>query len=360
MATEPRQTILVTGASGNLAARLMPLLAGYRVIGVDFRAPRASLGEGSTFVSMDFGTEEACIDLAHLLRKEKVEMVVHLAFILDPLGSGILDVDRMWRINVAGTARVVEAIAEANRRDGNVRRFVHVSSVSAYGPDLSRPAREEDKLNAHTLTYAVHKREADKAVQQRAGELGECEVVILRPHIFTGATMENYMVNALRGTAYGKGRLGRRLERQAKRLPLIAPYAQRYLRNKLQFVHVDDVARVIGYVLKRDKMPGPLTILNVAAKGDPLTFQECAQVTGGKILRLPTRTLCRFVVSTLWKLGASSIPPDAFPFLVSSYTMDTSRLRTLLGNDFEKTIHYDNTAALLDSFQREATREAAM
>ena len=36
---------------------------------------------------------------------------------LDPVRAGVLDLDRMWQINVAGTARVMEAITEANREE---------------------------------------------------------------------------------------------------------------------------------------------------------------------------------------------------------------------------------------------------
>ena len=64
---------------------------------------------------MDLGDEDSCRQLFLLLRDSRAEAVVHLAFVLDPVRAGVLDVDRMWQINVAGTARVMEAITEANR-----------------------------------------------------------------------------------------------------------------------------------------------------------------------------------------------------------------------------------------------------
>ena len=125
----------------------------------------------------------------------------------------------MWRINVAGTARVMEAIAEANRNpETTIRQFIFPSSVSAYGPDLPAPVAEDAPLNAHTLPYAVHKKESDLVVQQRAPSLRGCGVFILRPHIFAGATVENYLMGAFRGTPNGKGARAARM-RQSRTTP---------------------------------------------------------------------------------------------------------------------------------------------
>ncbi len=53
-----------------------------------------------------------------LLRELQPVSVVHLAFVIDPQRSGVLDVDRMWRINVAGTARVMEAVSRSQPECG--------------------------------------------------------------------------------------------------------------------------------------------------------------------------------------------------------------------------------------------------
>src|SRR5689334_3613563 len=127
-------TILITGVAGNLANRLIPLLAGFNLIGVDFHEP--SPVPKYDFYQLDLGEESSCSKIASILIKRSVQSVIHLAFVLDPLRTCVLDADRMWRINVAGTARVVEAIAEANRMGGNVSKLIHLSSVAVYGPDL--------------------------------------------------------------------------------------------------------------------------------------------------------------------------------------------------------------------------------
>ena len=340
-------TVLVTGVAGNLGSRLLPLLRDDKIIGVDFHLPLVA--PAYPFYQLDLGEESSCGKIASLLIEKRVHSVVHLAFVLDPLRTAVLDRDRMWRINVAGTARVLEAIAEANRMGGHVSKLVHLSSVAVYGPDLAAPATEDTPLHAHTLAYAVHKREADEVVRSRAESLGNCKVFVLRPHIFAGPSMQNYMVGALRGTAYGVGRLGRRLERKSARLPLLLPYGKKYLEHKLQFIHVDDMARLITFIVRHSNPTERLTILNVAARGDAMTIGECARLANSEIKRWPTRTLSRAVIKMMWSLGISSIPPDAFPYLVGSYTMDTARLRKFLGPNYPEVIRHTNHEAFLDN-----------
>ena len=174
-----KPTILVTGVSGNLGRRLMPLLAGYKVVGVDVTPPSDT--QVDRFVQMDLGKEESTREFLLLLREVQPASIVHLAFVIDPQRSGVLDVDLMWRINVAGTARIMEAIAEANRNAGtSIKQFIFPSSVSAYGPDLPAAVSEDAPLEAHTLPYAIHKKESDLVVQQRAPSLRGCGVFI--PH----------------------------------------------------------------------------------------------------------------------------------------------------------------------------------
>src|SRR5271155_2964786 len=145
-----KPTILVTGVSGNLGQRLLPQLTDYRVVGVDIAPPAHSAVD--RFVALDLGVEESTRELLLLMRELQPVSVVHLAFVIDPQRSEVLDVDRMWRINVAGTARVMEAITEANRNAGtSVRQFVFPSSVSAYGSDMPGAVTEDAPLAAHTL-----------------------------------------------------------------------------------------------------------------------------------------------------------------------------------------------------------------
>jgi nucleoside-diphosphate-sugar epimerase len=344
-----KPTIIVTGVSGNLGLRLLPLLRDFSIVGIDIAPPKTDVP--LRFVRMDLGLEESCRTLFNLFRELRPVAVVHLAFVLDPVRTGVLDVDRMWQINVAGTARVMEAITEANRnQDDGVRQFIFISSVAAYGPDLPGPVAEEFTLAGHTLPYAVHKRESDEVVRQRAPSLRGCSVYVLRPHIFSGASMENYMVGAFRGTPNGKSKRAERMRKEGKRLPCMLPYGQKYLDNKIQFIHVDDVARLIGWILAREPEARRITVLNVAGRGEPLTFAQCIQIAHAKLWRVPGQRAMQMVLEFLWKRGISAIPPEATPYMTGQYIMSTERLRKFLGQDHEKVIRYTVADAFADSF----------
>lgn len=345
-----KPTVLVTGVSGNLGQRLVPQLSDYNVVGVDVTPPIHC--QVAHFVALDLGKEESARELLLLMRELQPAAVIHLAFVIDPQRSGVLDADRMWRINVAGTARVMEAIGEANRNTENpIRRFVFLSSVSAYGSDLPAPVAEDAPLGGHTLPYAIHKRESDLVVQQRAPSLRGCGVFILRPHIFAGVTVENYLMGAFRGTPNGKGARAARMRQSGKRLPCMLPFGRKYLENKIQFVHIDDMGRLIVWILKREPEAQRLNILNVAGRGDPLTFGQCVELAHAKLLRVPGQWGMRGVLQILWNSKISAIPPGAVPYMTGEYIMDTDRLKKFLGNDYERVIEKTNQEAFTDSFQ---------
>jgi nucleoside-diphosphate-sugar epimerase len=344
-----KPVVVVTGITGNLGSRLLPLLGDFSVIGVDLSPPRTDLA--LQFERFDLGDESSTRGFYELLRDTRPVAAVHLAFVIDPVRTGVLDAERMWQINVAGTARVMEAVTEANRTaDSPIRQFIFPSSVSAYGPNLPAPATEESVLAAHTLPYAIHKKQSDEVVQQRAPALRGCSVYILRPHIFAGATVENYLLGAFRGTVNGKSSRAEKMRSQGKRLPCMLPHGQQYLDNKIQFVHVDDMARLIAHILQRDPEAQRLTILNVAGRGEPLTFGRCIEMAHAKVVRVPGKWAMRLVLKFLWKRQISAIPPEALPYMTGEYIMNTDRLRNFLGGEYDTVMRYTIADAFADSF----------
>src|SRR5207249_10366033 len=98
---ETKPTVLVTGISGNLGLRLLPQLADFNVIGVDLNPPQTDLP--LRFERMDLGQEESCRQLYLLMRQTNPVAVVHLAFVIDPVRTGVLNrseerrVGKEWR-----------------------------------------------------------------------------------------------------------------------------------------------------------------------------------------------------------------------------------------------------------------------
>jgi nucleoside-diphosphate-sugar epimerase len=345
-----KPVVVVTGVAGNLGSRLLPLLGDFSVIGVDLNPPQAD--SALQFERLDLGVESCTRTLYELLRDTRPAAVIHLAFVIDAVRTGVLDTERMWQINVAGTARVMEAVTEANRTaDTPIRQFIFPSSVSAYGPSLPEPATEDSVLAAHTLPYAIHKKQSDEVVQQRAPALRGCSVYILRPHIFAGATVENYLLGAFRGTVNGKSARAEKMRSEGKRLPCMMPRGQQYLDNKIQFVHVDDMARLIAHILHRDPEVKRLTVLNVAGRGEPLTFGRCIEMAQAKLVRVPGKWAMEMVLEYLWKRKISAIPPEALPYMTGEYIMNTDRLRSFLGKEYEHVIQQTIVDAFADSFK---------
>ena len=343
--------IVVTGISGNLGRRLLPLLSGFRVVGVDFRPPDTDLP--LHFVQMDLGLESSCLELLQLVREVRPVAVVHLAFVMDAVRTGVLDRDRIWQINVAGTARVMEAVTEANRDWPMVEKFIFLSSVSAYGPGLYQPATEETPLAARNYAYGIHKMEADRVVQQRGPALRGCSVYILLPHIFAGPAVDNYFMEVFRGIPGGASKYAARMRERNTRLPCMLPRGNQYLQNRIQFVHIDDIARLTAHILKKTEPEAQrLTILNVAGRGGALTYEQCVRIANAKLIRVPTKQIFELVLKFLWSARISTIPPDVASYMTSDTVMDTSRLEEFLGAEYKNVIRYPVADAFAECFQK--------
>ena len=351
-----RQAVIVTGAAGNLGVRLMSLLSEFKVYAVDVAAPRTSIPV--EYRKIDLADPSSSAQLVQLIRESSAATVVHLAFIIDPVRMGVLDVPLMSKINVGGTERVIDAIAEANRTGSHVSRFIYPSSVSVYGPETPANVTEDYPMGAHTLTYAVHKQQAETLLERKSAKLDACSTYVLRPHIYAGASMQNYLIGALRGTPTGRGRLGQWMRERNVRLPLVLPWGGEYLEKQFQFVHVDDVARLIAWLLRRPESGRERVVLNVPGKGPAVPLREAARIAKATVIRLPGRAWCRWTLKLMWKLGISGIPPEALPYMIGSYTMDARRLRAFVGDEYERVMQYTVEEALEDSFRNEASNHA--
>ena len=343
-------SIVVTGISGALGRRLLPLLGSFRVVGVDLLPPQTD--QPVQFEQMDLSEESSCLQLLQLFRDVRPVAVLHLAFVMDAVRTGMMDQERIWKTNVPGTARVMEAVTEANRDWPMIEKFLFMSSVSAYGPNLSKPASEETPLAAHTYHYGVQKMEADRVVQQRAPALRGCSVYILRPHIFAGAQVDNYFMEAFRGIPGGASKRATRMREQKKRLPCILPSGKEYLDHRIQFVHIDDAARLVAFILNKTEPEAQrLTVLNVAGRGEPLTYEQCIQLAKAKLMRVPSERLFQLTLQLFWKMGISTIPPDVAPYMLSDTVMDTTRLQQFLGSEYKTVIQYPIDEAFADCFK---------
>ena len=102
-----------------------------------------------------------------------VDTVVHTAAIV----STVAPIDKAWEVNVLGTRKVLDAAIAAG-----VGRFVHLSSVAAYGFDFPEnvdetyPVRVSGGLSSYTDTKVN-----SEQVVLAAHAAGEIECVVVRP-----------------------------------------------------------------------------------------------------------------------------------------------------------------------------------
>jgi hypothetical protein len=70
-----------------------------------------------------------------------------------------------------------------------------------------------------------------------------------------------------------------------------------------------------------------------------------------ELVRVPAKWAMRLVLQYLWKRQISAIPPEALPYMTGEYIMNTDRLRSFLGGEYESVMRYTISDAFADSFR---------
>jgi len=174
---------LVTGADGFVGQWMVRglLAAGHTVTGAvrDGRPAPGRLTEAElaavTWLPLDLGDPRSVEALA----RDPAEWVVHLAAVASSVEAK-RDPGHAWMVNAAGTARLVESLAQASTD----RRVLVVSTGEVYGGGEPRPRRESDQVNPGS-PYAASKAAAELAALE-AGRRTGLPVVVARPFAHTG------------------------------------------------------------------------------------------------------------------------------------------------------------------------------
>ncbi|MEO8716709.1 MAG: SDR family oxidoreductase [Burkholderiales bacterium] len=203
------------------------------------------------------------------------------------------------RVNVDGTRNVVGAALE--RR---ARRFVHTSSISAYGLQRGRIDERTAQLGRDSpVNYQRSKFLAEEAV--RAGLARGLEAVILNPAGILGRYDTRNYARFVTLVATGK-------------LPGVPP-------GSLSFCHARDVARAHVAAATRGR-----TGENYLLGGTDASFLELVREIGAALGRpVPTRATPAFVLRALGALGAlrsrlTGQPPVLTPEAARMATRDMS------------------------------------
>lgn len=155
--------IFITGANGfigrAMAERFRTL--GAQVSGVDLVADAAhDVVAGDTTMPAQWS---AALD--------GIDTVVHTAALL----GAAFSLEQSWTVNVLGTSRVLRASIDAG-----VGRFVHLSSVAAYGFDFPDGVDETYPVHVNGDVYTDTKVNSE-AVVLAAHAAKEIDVTVIRP-----------------------------------------------------------------------------------------------------------------------------------------------------------------------------------
>lgn len=249
--------VLVTGAGGFIGRAVASHLreAGCQVVGVDRDARLIPAGVAA--IAGDTTTPDEWA--AHL---DGVDVVIHTAAVV----SNVAPLAHAWEVNVAGTARTLAAAEQAG-----VGRFVHLSSIAAYGFEFPDGVDESYPTRVNGYSY-VDTKVNGEAVVLAAHAAGGIDTVIVRPGDVYGPGSRPWVVLPLEIIAAGQAILPRGGQ------GVFSP------------AYIDNV--VDGIVLAAAHPAAAGRIYNLT-DGVPVTcgtyFGELATWVGGKVRTMPVR-----------------------------------------------------------------------
>ncbi|MET0734651.1 MAG: SDR family oxidoreductase [Microbacterium sp.] len=283
--------VLVTGGAGFLGSHVADALVRHPsvelVVAGDVRPPAHPI-DGVVYDLADVTSPDG---LAPLLERHRIDVVVHLAAIVNPGRDHALE----YRVDVDGTRHVLEACLAAG-----VRRIVVSSSGAAYGyhPDNPEWLRESDPVRGNDeFAYSKHKRLVEQMLAGYRAAHPELEQVVFRIGTILGPTVQNQITALWDGPAV--------LAISGSDSPFV-------------FAWVDDVAAAMA----RAATDGPAGIYNVAGDGR-LTVHEIARRLGKPRVTIPAGLLA-FALRAGRMLRLTVHGPERVGFL---------RYRPVLAND---------------------------
>ena len=297
--------VAVTGATGNVGTSVLAALADEpevdSVVGIARRVPDAA------FPKVEWRSADVTRhDLVPLLRT--VDAVVHLVWVVQPNHDKVA----LQRVNVAGSLRVFQAVADAG-----VATLVNASAFGAYSAGPKDRAVDES-WPTHGIPGSWYSRQ--KAYVERALDAFTLAHPGIRVVRFRSALVLKREAAAQAHRLYGGPLLPRSLVRPAsvRAVPDVDGL-------RTQAVHSRDVATAYRRALVSDVRGA----FNLAS--DPvLDAASVAAALQARTVPLPARVL-RAGVSASWRLRLQPTSPDWVDLLLRPPLLDAGRARDVLG-----------------------------
>jgi len=313
-----KSKILVTGASGAIGPRVVHALdqAGCQIRAFSIDAPKAGMFPQSVEVLVGDVTDQLAVQSA----MRGVDAVVHMAALLHIVNPLPELREKYERVNIGGTATVVEAAIKAG-----VRRVVFFSTIAVYGHSDGCVLNEMSPTHPDNF-YAKTKLSAEHIVLNAKGADGQPLGTVLRL-----------------GAVYGS-RIKGNYERLTRALAqhCFIPIGNGL--NRRTLVYDKDVGRAVVLAVSHPAAAG--RVFNVTDGGFH-TLNEIIEAIcsglGRKFPRLllpvkPTRALIHLIETGIRSVG---LKPPVTREVIDKYTEDIA----VDGSFFQKEIgfipHYD-------------------
>jgi nucleoside-diphosphate-sugar epimerase len=168
-------SILVTGAAGFIGSHLAELLSerGHHVRGFVRQKAGPSHGENK---NITYFTGDICDAPSLEPAVKNADYVFHIA----ALQTGRYTTEEFFRVNVQGTVNLLEACCRVAPK---IKRFVHVSSISAAGPRNNYEVITEDSPCLPRDAYGMSKLRAEELALEYGKKV---PVTVIRPPLVYG------------------------------------------------------------------------------------------------------------------------------------------------------------------------------
>jgi len=301
--------VLVTGAAGYLGSQLIAALAADAahapavLLAMDVREmPRASRLAGVAYETADIRAP----DLAAMLQRHAIDIVVHLASIVTPGKHSNREFE--YSVDVLGTENLLNACVAAG-----VRKIVVSSSGAAYGYHADNPAwisEDQPVRGNQEFAYSWHKRLVEEMLADYRAREPQLQQVVFRIGTILGETVRNQITDL-----FEKPRL----------------VAIRGSDSPFVFIWDQDVVGCMRAAVYSDKAG----VYNVAGDG-ALGIQEIAARLGKRCVALPAWLLAA-ALALLKPLGLTQYGPEQVNFLRYRPVLDNRRLKEVFGYVPQKT-----------------------
>lgn len=302
------KNILITGASGYLGSLLLEDLEKNKtqlgidnLIGCDVR-PLRTQSEKVIFEKLDVRD----VTLVDILKKYKIDCVVHLASIVTPGKKANREFE--YSVDVLGSKNVLHACVQAN-----VKRVILSSSGAAYGyyPENIKLLKEEDPIRGnYEFAYSHHKKLVEEDCAQFRKEHPELEQTIFRICTILGKNVNNQITDLFKQPV----QIGVRGSETA-----------------FSFIWDMDAVRAFKEAIFSHKTG----IFNLAGDGI-VTIETRAQILKKKVIYLPADIISK-ALGVLKKYSLTQYGPEQILFLKYRPMLDNKKLKDVFGFKPEKT-----------------------